>query len=143
MKKDSMFYVLCGSIYLKKNSKAIPHTIPNDLKIQQKLKICLFPQACYVRGMNGHSLSASQCREWLSQWLQFSIHLNGWSYIISCQYRHNKVMLIIPDIKLQFEVTTGSQQEVNPRWLTESVKLPFLQHTLNVLSQRKLCVIYE
>lgn len=32
-------------------------------------------QACYVRGLDSGSLSINQCREWLSQWLQFSSHL--------------------------------------------------------------------
>ncbi|KAK6308281.1 hypothetical protein J4Q44_G00215520 [Coregonus suidteri] len=32
-------------------------------------------QACYVRGLDSGSLSINQCREWLSQWLQFSSRL--------------------------------------------------------------------
>ncbi|XP_016359344.1 LETM1 domain-containing protein 1-like [Sinocyclocheilus anshuiensis] len=32
-------------------------------------------EACYVRGLNPHCLSPGQCREWLTQWLQFSTHL--------------------------------------------------------------------
>lgn len=34
-------------------------------------------QACYVRGINSYSLSSSQCREWLSRWLQVSSSLKG------------------------------------------------------------------
>ncbi|XP_051735512.1 LETM1 domain-containing protein 1 isoform X2 [Ctenopharyngodon idella] len=33
-------------------------------------------EACYVRGLNPEHLSPGQCREWLTQWLQFSTHLN-------------------------------------------------------------------
>ncbi|XP_060750677.1 LETM1 domain-containing protein 1 [Tachysurus vachellii] len=32
-------------------------------------------QACYVRGLNVERLSPAQCRDWMSQWLQFSVHL--------------------------------------------------------------------
>ncbi|XP_043080464.1 LETM1 domain-containing protein 1 isoform X2 [Puntigrus tetrazona] len=32
-------------------------------------------EACYVRGLNPGCLSPGQCREWLTQWLQFSTHL--------------------------------------------------------------------
>ncbi|XP_077074631.1 LETM1 domain-containing protein 1 isoform X1 [Siphateles boraxobius] len=32
-------------------------------------------EACYVRGLNPELLSPAQCREWLTQWLQFSTHL--------------------------------------------------------------------
>ncbi|KTF90931.1 hypothetical protein cypCar_00007079 [Cyprinus carpio] len=32
-------------------------------------------EACYVRGLNPDRLSSGQCREWLTQWLQFSTHL--------------------------------------------------------------------
>ncbi|KAK0133888.1 LETM1 domain-containing protein 1 [Merluccius polli] len=32
-------------------------------------------QACFVRGINSDVLSASQCREWLSQWLQVTAYL--------------------------------------------------------------------
>lgn len=32
-------------------------------------------QACYVRGLDSDSLSAPQCRQWLSQWLQLSSSL--------------------------------------------------------------------
>uniref|UniRef100_A0A8C1HE16 LETM1 domain containing 1 n=1 Tax=Cyprinus carpio carpio TaxID=630221 RepID=A0A8C1HE16_CYPCA len=34
-------------------------------------------EACYVRGLNPDRLSSGQCREWLTQWLQFSTHLKG------------------------------------------------------------------
>lgn len=33
------------------------------------------PQACYLRGLNPSSLTTSQCREWLLQWLQLSTQL--------------------------------------------------------------------
>ncbi|CAN9515467.1 unnamed protein product [Ophioblennius macclurei] len=33
--------------------------------------------ACYVRGLNSDLLGASQCREWLSQWLQMSTSLKA------------------------------------------------------------------
>uniref|UniRef100_A0A9J8D2U4 LETM1 domain containing 1 n=1 Tax=Cyprinus carpio carpio TaxID=630221 RepID=A0A9J8D2U4_CYPCA len=32
-------------------------------------------EACYTRGLNPDRLSPGQCREWLTQWLQFSTHL--------------------------------------------------------------------
>ncbi|XP_026055722.1 LETM1 domain-containing protein 1 isoform X1 [Carassius auratus] len=32
-------------------------------------------EACYVRGLNPDRLSSGQCKEWLTQWLQFSTHL--------------------------------------------------------------------
>ncbi|KAF4077931.1 hypothetical protein AMELA_G00193760 [Ameiurus melas] len=32
-------------------------------------------EACYVRGLNVEQLTPAQCRDWLSQWLQFSVHL--------------------------------------------------------------------
>ncbi|XP_051518718.1 LETM1 domain-containing protein 1-like isoform X1 [Myxocyprinus asiaticus] len=32
-------------------------------------------EACYARGLNTDRLSPGQCREWLTQWLQFSTHL--------------------------------------------------------------------
>ncbi|KAM9445062.1 LETM1 domain-containing protein 1 [Clarias gariepinus] len=32
-------------------------------------------EACYVRGLNAALLSPALCRDWLAQWLQFSLHL--------------------------------------------------------------------
>ncbi|TTO15640.1 LETM1 domain-containing protein 1 [Bagarius yarrelli] len=32
-------------------------------------------EACYTRGLNVEHLSPAECRDWLSHWLQFSMHL--------------------------------------------------------------------
>ncbi|KAL2103913.1 hypothetical protein ACEWY4_000781 [Coilia grayii] len=47
-------------------------------------------QACYTRGVNAHSLSSSQCREWLVQWLRFSIQLKESETSL---YLHSMVLL--------------------------------------------------
>ncbi|XP_062397007.1 LETM1 domain-containing protein 1 [Sardina pilchardus] len=49
-------------------------------------------QACYVRGMNGYSLSSPQCREWLDLWLQFSVHLRDPETSL---YLHSMVLLTV------------------------------------------------
>ncbi|XP_063063971.1 LETM1 domain-containing protein 1 isoform X2 [Engraulis encrasicolus] len=47
-------------------------------------------QACYVRGVNAHSLTSSQCTEWLLQWLRFSLQLKESETSI---YLHSMVLL--------------------------------------------------
>ncbi|XP_028849433.1 LETM1 domain-containing protein 1 isoform X2 [Denticeps clupeoides] len=49
-------------------------------------------QACFVRGMNGNSLSPSECREWLSRWLNFSIDLKESETSL---YLHSMVLLTV------------------------------------------------
>ncbi|XP_076132485.1 LETM1 domain-containing protein 1 isoform X2 [Alosa pseudoharengus] len=49
-------------------------------------------QACYMRGINGYSLSSTQCREWLAQWLQFSVHLRDSEASL---YLHSMVLLTV------------------------------------------------
>lgn len=52
--------------YLDKALDALGHGQLSDEEIEQ---------ACYLRGINPSSLSQSQCREWLLQWLQLSTPL--------------------------------------------------------------------
>ncbi|KAF4096519.1 LETM1 domain-containing protein 1 [Onychostoma macrolepis] len=49
-------------------------------------------EACYMRGLNPDRLSPGQCREWLTQWLQFSTHLKESETSL---YLHCMVLLTI------------------------------------------------
>ncbi|XP_030625617.1 LETM1 domain-containing protein 1 isoform X2 [Chanos chanos] len=49
-------------------------------------------QACYVRGLNSDRLSPAHCKEWLSQWLQFSNHLKESETSL---YLHSMVLLTV------------------------------------------------
>ncbi|XP_056588644.1 LETM1 domain-containing protein 1 [Triplophysa dalaica] len=49
-------------------------------------------EACFVRGLNPELLSPGQCREWLTQWLQFSTHLKESETSL---YLHSMVLLTV------------------------------------------------
>ncbi|XP_017562536.1 LETM1 domain-containing protein 1 [Pygocentrus nattereri] len=49
-------------------------------------------EACYVRGLNVERLSLAQCREWLTQWLQFSTYLKESEASL---YLHSMVLLTV------------------------------------------------
>ncbi|XP_072512477.1 LETM1 domain-containing protein 1 [Salminus brasiliensis] len=53
-------------------------------------------EACYVRGLSVEGLHPSQCREWLSQWLQFSTCLKESETSL---YLHSMVLLTVNYMK--------------------------------------------
>ncbi|XP_066526595.1 LETM1 domain-containing protein 1 [Hoplias malabaricus] len=55
----------------------------NDLELRE---------ACYIRGLNVEPLNPSQCRQWLSQWLQFSTYLKESETSL---YLHSMVLLTV------------------------------------------------
>ncbi|XP_062871074.1 LETM1 domain-containing protein 1 [Trichomycterus rosablanca] len=54
-------------------------------------------EACYLRGLNVEKLSPAQCRDWLSQWLQFSAHLKQSETSL---YLHGMMLLTVNYPKL-------------------------------------------
>uniref|UniRef100_A0A8B9HKB2 LETM1 domain containing 1 n=1 Tax=Astyanax mexicanus TaxID=7994 RepID=A0A8B9HKB2_ASTMX len=53
-------------------------------------------EACYVRGLNVERLNPAQCRDWLTQWLQFSSYLKESETSL---YLHSMVLLTVNYLK--------------------------------------------
>uniref|UniRef100_A0A3B1J7H9 LETM1 domain containing 1 n=1 Tax=Astyanax mexicanus TaxID=7994 RepID=A0A3B1J7H9_ASTMX len=70
--------------------------LTQPLSIRLDALIMYFFQACYVRGLNVERLNPAQCRDWLTQWLQFSSYLKESETSL---YLHSMVLLTVNYLK--------------------------------------------